>query len=164
MVATPPERLAVLICRLQASFKLVLTPLADEFGVGLETERGEREIVAVEAALRQEGDGPCGVELAERLDRGDAQLLRLQPAEESFGFDDALERSDRFGRVDAAECLDGFDAKVSAAAGGKIAVHDGEEPAESFAITGDADFVDGERHDKRIDVIEDFKQDTAASG
>src|ERR1700685_2684444 len=142
----------------------LVAALADEFGVGLEGERREREIFAVETALRQESNGPTGIEPSERLDRGDAQLLRLLPAEKFFGFDDALERGDRFGRMDAAEGFDGFDAKVCTAPGRQIAVNNCEQAAERFAIAGDADFVDGERHDERVEGIEKFEKNAAAAG
>src|SRR5580698_1246410 len=141
-----------------------MAALAHEFRVGLDGNRCERQILAVEAALRQERYCPNGIEPSERLDRGDAQFLRLNPAEEFFSFDDALERGDGFGRIDTTERFDSFDAKVRAAAGGQIAVNDGEQTAKCLAIAGDADFVDGERHDERVQVIEDFEQDAAASG
>ena len=92
----------------------LVAALANEFRIGLKSERRKREIVAVESALRQECDGPCGIEFAERLQsrRCEVPAAAVQPRN-FLCFDDALERGDRFRRVDAAERFDGFDAKIA---------------------------------------------------
>src|ERR1700738_4039574 len=68
--------------------------LAHKFVVDGHFERSQREIPFAQAALGEKFPRPYWVQLLKRLQGGDAQLLRMSPAEDFLGLDDAFQRGD----------------------------------------------------------------------
>ena len=86
----------------------------------------------------------------------------MAPAKHLFRLDDALERGHRFRRVNAAQRLDGFHAQIRSGARGQIAVNNGKQSAQRFAVGSHANFVDDQRHDQRIDMIEQLEKNSGS--
>src|SRR5260221_6076034 len=69
-----------------------MAALAHKPGVNEHFERSQREIRFAQAASGDKFTRPCPVQLLKRLPGGDAQLLRMSPAGNLLGLDDALSR------------------------------------------------------------------------
>src|SRR5207245_8775436 len=82
--------------------------LANEARLRGNLERRKHQVFFADAALGQELAHPFGIQFLEGLHRGDAQFMRITPAEHFFGFYDALQRGQSFRRMNAAQSFDGF--------------------------------------------------------
>src|SRR6266478_3618581 len=120
--------------------------LANKLAVRGHFERSQREVCLAQAALGKEFACPRGVQFLKRLQGGDAQLLRMRPTENLLGLDDAFQRGNRLGRMNAAKRFGGSHAQKRSRPGGQIAIHNVHQAAKRFAVRGHADFVDDQRH------------------
>ncbi len=88
----------------------------------------------------------------------------MKPSENFLGLRDALQRADRFRRIDSPQRFDGFDAQVRPATGRQVAVCNRQQLAERLAIRGNSDLVDHQRCYERVHVIEQLEQNVATPG
>ncbi len=150
----------------ECGYRLVQTharvaSLAHKLAVGNNLERRKREVFLFQAALGQEFADPFGVELFKRLQRSDAQLLRVNPPKHFFRFHNSLQGGHGLLRMNAAQRLDGFQAQVRPSAHGQVPVGQSEQSPQRFAVRGHADFVDEQGHHHRIDMVEQDQQNAA---
>ncbi len=66
--------------------------------------------------------------------------------------------------MDAAQRFGGSNAQKRSRARRQITIHDVHQAAKRLAVGGNADFIDDQRHDKRIDMIEQLQEDAASAG
>ncbi len=88
----------------------------------------------------------------------------MRPTENLLGLDDAFQRGNRLGRMNAAKRFGGSHAQKRSRPGGQIAIHNVHQAAKRFAVRGHADFVDDQRHHQGIDMIEQLQEDAASPG
>src|SRR5262249_8232842 len=97
------------------------------------------------------------IQFLEGLQRGNANFLRMLPAEDFARFENAHQAASGIGRMQSADRFDGFDLKKWAGAFGQIAVNDVLQAAEGVAIASYANFVDYEGRENRINVVDEFQ-------